>query len=344
MRVRFNSTKERHPDRESGLRVLYGPSKRAGYRLRWYLILGLVGSPLAWLLIKPLSSLLVLDAPAQLSLSSQELRATDGGRVEEVAVRVGNQVHSGQVLLRLSNPDWQLRAQQLQQPITAAPNAATAPSSLAAQLLQAQAVAIQKRTVELYRSLQRRGGLASAEVLQAESQLAQQRLAQQELERRLTQERWSQQGTPLETRRAEQERQWLNQRLQRLIHTATGPARVREVLVSKGETVSPGSVLMRLERPDPPLIWIYLRPGDNRSAWPGRRVQVAMPDGSWRAATVLNQSDLARRLPAGLSRGNENQLTLRVPARFIEPLPNRWRIDQLPLSVRFPGLMERLFG
>jgi hypothetical protein len=344
MRVRFNSTKERHPDRENGLRVLYGPSKRAGYRLRWYLILALVGSPLAWLVIKPLHSLLVLDAPAQLSLNSQEVRAADNGRVEELSVRVGNQVRSGQVLLRLSNPDWQLRARQLQQPIEPATTGAVETTALAAKSLQAQAVAIQKRTVDLYRSLQRRGGLASAEVLQAENQLAQQRLAQQELERRMTQDRWSQQGTPLEARRTEQERQWLNQRLQRLIHTANGPARVSEILVGQGESVSPGSVLMRLERPDPPVIWIYLRPGDNRAAWPGRRVQVAMPDGSWKAATILGQADLARRLPAGLTRGGENQLNLRVPARFTEPLPNRWRIDQLPLSVRFPGLLERLFG
>ena len=44
MKVRFASSKERSPDQENGLKVLYGPSRRVAYKLRWYLILLLVGA------------------------------------------------------------------------------------------------------------------------------------------------------------------------------------------------------------------------------------------------------------------------------------------------------------
>lgn len=43
MNVHFNSSKQREPDKDNGKRVIYGPSKRMGYQLRWYLILALVG-------------------------------------------------------------------------------------------------------------------------------------------------------------------------------------------------------------------------------------------------------------------------------------------------------------
>lgn len=341
MKVRFNSIKERHPDRDSGQQVTYGPAKRAGYQLRWYLIMALVGSPLVLLLARLLNESIIVDTPAQLVLNTHEVRAVESGRVEELPVQVGGQVAKGALLVRLSNPDWQLRNQMLQTLAKPAREQLNNHSIQAARSLQAKAVAIQNRTVNLYRNLERRGGLASAEVLQAESQLNQQRLAQQALERQIAQERYQQLGTPIEKLRADQEQRWLNQRLKRLIHTADGAGRVMEILVSKGENVGPGTVMMRLERPDPPLLWLYLQPHKSAGAWPGRRIQVGMPDGSWRAAEILGQADLARRLPAGLngrSGDHGNDLSLRVPARFIDPLPSRWRVDQLPLTVRFPGL------
>lgn len=343
MQVRFVSTKERNPDKENGQQIIYGAAKRTGYQLRWYLILALVASPLAWLLIKMLNGALVLDTPAQVVLNTLEVRAGESGRVEEIPVQVGSTVAKGQLLVRLSNPDWQLRMRMLQTLLKPENKPRGSTTIQSARSLQAQAVAIQNRTVNLYRKLERNGGLSSAEVLKAESQLNQERVAQQALERQIEQERYQRVGTPLESLQTSQEQRWLSQRLQRLAHSADGAGRVVEILVSKGENVGPGTLMMRLERPDPPILWIYLQPQKVASAWPGRRVKVGMPDGSWRSAEILGQADLARRLPPGLAGSNSTtngagqDLNLRVPARFIEALPARWRVDQLPLTVRFPG-------
>lgn len=346
MKVHFNSPKKRDPDQDNGQKVMYGPAKRMGYQLRWYLILALVGSPLVWLLVRLLNGLVYVDAPAQVALSTHEVRAIESGRVEELPVKPGGKVDKGELLVRLENPDWHLRHRMLQSLLKAGAAQPNSSDNETERQLQAEAIALQNRTVSLYRTLERRGGIASVEVLNAETQLNKQRVAQQALERQIKQERFQRVGTPADASRAAEEQRWLHQRLQRLSHTASAPGRVMEVLVGQGENVGPGTLMMRLEQPEPPLLWIYLQPHKSANAWPGRRVEVNMPDGSWRPAEILGQADLAKRVPPGLNnnRSGNQDLSLRVPARFIEPLPARWRIDQLPLTVRFPGLFGFLFG
>lgn len=340
MQVRFSHPKERQPEREHGLRVLYGPSRRLGFRWRWYLILALVSSPLLWLVGRLLLGAIWQEAPAQLTLASEEIRAVESGRVETLPVRSGARVQAGQVLVRLRNPEWELRLRQLETNAAAAPGrgtaAAGAPGLAAERALQQRAIALQGRTVQLYRSLERSGGFSRAELLQAETQLTNQRLAGHALERRLQQEQDQRQGTPLEGQRSEQERRWLSTRLSQLVQRASHGGRVAELLVTPGENVGPGTLLMRLERPEAPQLWIYLQPRSGLQAWPGRPLAVQLPDGSWRRARVSGTADLARRPPAGLSADSrDTALALRVPARFEAPLPPRWRIDQLPLKVRF---------
>lgn len=335
MKVRFASVKERSPDLEQGLKVLYGPSRRVAYRLRWYLILLVVASPLLWLGGRLRLVALQRRAPAQLVLATTELRAPDGGTVERVLVQ------AGQLLVQLDNPQWHLRLDQLRPANPAGPDR-LGRSALA---LQGESVGLQGQMVDLFRSLHQQGGLSSAELLAAEVQLKLFQVNLLDLQRRLRQERYQVEGDPIATLREERERAWLRARLGKLGLRAPRGGRVMEVLVSPGESVGPGSLLLRLERPDPPQLWIYLRPEQAGWAEPNRSVEVQMPNGHWRQAQVLAPADLARRLPAGLPAplGSEG-LTLQVPARLLEPLPAGWQVDQLPLQVRFPHEWRRKWG
>ena len=49
MKVNFHLDKKNKPQSESGMKVAYGQAKRGGYRLRWYLILAIVISPLLFI-------------------------------------------------------------------------------------------------------------------------------------------------------------------------------------------------------------------------------------------------------------------------------------------------------
>jgi len=72
---------------------------------------------------------------------------------------------------------------------------------------------------------------------------------------------------------------------------------------------------------------------------------VRMPNGDWLEAHVVQAVDSAGRTPTVL-RGpfTASEMGLQVAARFDHPLPAKWRIDQLPLNVRFPTDWQQMFA
>jgi multidrug resistance efflux pump len=341
MKVQFDSKKELRPDEDNGLKVLYGPSKRMAYRFRWYLILALVLSPLVYVFGRITLDLVRVEMPAQLQVPSTEIRAMESGVIAEVGVEVGQQVQPGDLLIRVDNPDWRLRLDQL----NPASVEIAGDVNNSATSLQNSSVKLQRQVVQLFKGLHREGATSSAELLRSEVDLNTQRLALLDLQRRLRQERFQTIGEPIQIVRESRERDWLSMKLDLLSMRADSPGRVSELLVNKGESVGPGTLLMRVERAEEPLLWIYLRPRDAELARAGGAVEVRMPDDTWLKARVLQQADLARLLPRGLrsSVGGEglaslgaDGLALQLPARFEKPLPIQWRVDQLPVKVRFP--------
>ena len=341
MKIRFNSDKERNPTQDGGLKVLYAPGKRGAFRLRWYLILLLISSPLLWVFGRLGVGYLRVEAPAQIEVPVVELRAREAGTVAELLVKAGDHVQPGQRLLSLDNPEWRLRIQQLQPgevPV------ASSPSTEALQLQQ-RAIELARQRVNQVQALLAQGAATRGELLNAQAELNTQQQVLLDLQARLRAQRSQAEGDPLQLLREDRERQWLQSRLDGLQFTASEEGRVAEVLVSVGENVGPGTLLLRLERSAEPLLLIYLEPRFAGYAEPGHPLEVRMPDGSWRSARVLQAADSARRLPAGMQKPfTVSQMGLLVPAEFEQPLPPLWRVDQLPLKVRFPHDWARFSG
>lgn len=341
MKIRFNSDKERNPTQDGGLKVLYAPGKRGAFRLRWYLILLLISSPLLWVFGRLGVGYLRVEAPAQIEVPVVELRAREAGTVAELLVKAGDHVQPGQRLLSLDNPEWRLRIQQLQPgevPV------ASSPSTEALQLQQ-RAIELARQRVNQVQALLAQGAATRGELLNAQAELNTQQQVLLDLQARLRAQRSQAEGDPLQLLREDRERQWLQSRLDGLQFTASEEGRVAEVLVSVGENVGPGTLLLRLERSAEPLLLIYLEPRFAGYAEPGHPLEVRMPDGSWRSARVLQAADSARRLPAGMQKPfTVSQMGLLVPAEFEQPLPPLWRVDQLPLKVRFPHDWSRFIG
>lgn len=345
MKIRFNSHKEHQPTQEHGLNVLYAPGKRMAFRVRWYLILFLVASPLLWLVGKLFYGLLLIDAPAQLRMPIQEVRARDAGRVEQLHVKTGEQVHADQLLVNLDNPEWRARLAQL----AAMPAQASrlSDSGLAAnerQLLRARTGRAEQRVQQL-ESLVVQGAATLGELRAAQTERDGLRLDLLAFERREQIARQSPQGFDREVIQQNTEQQWLKTRLEALSVTAPQNGRIAEVLVTPGENVGPGTLLMRLEGVADPLLWIYLDPLNINYADIGQPLRVRLPDGEWLDAHVVQAVDSAGRTPVVL-RGPfaAGEMGLQVVARFDQPLPARWRIDQLPLNVRFPNDWLQMLG
>jgi multidrug resistance efflux pump len=337
MKIRFDSRKELSPTQEQGLTVLYAPGKRMAFRVRWYLILLLVASPLIWLGGKLAYGMLMIDAPAQLRLPILEVRARDTGRVEQLFVKAGDQVQTDQLLVNLDNPEWRARLAQLAaMPTQTKPVLNTKLGGSERQLLKTRIGRAQDR-VRVLEELVTRGAVSRGEVLSAQSELDSFRADLLAFERR---EQMANQA-PLSVERdviqQHAEQQWLKTRLAALPINAAQSGRIAEVLVNPGENVGAGTLLMRIERLEDPLLWIYLEPLNISYAAIGQPLRVRMPDGEWLSAHVVQAVDSAGRTPTVL-RGPfaASEMGLQVAARFDRPLPPRWRIDQLPLNVRFP--------
>lgn len=336
MKIRFDSRKELKPTEEQGLSVLYAPGKRVAFRVRWYLILLLVASPLAWLGGKLVYGMLMIDAPAQLRLPILEVRARDTGRVEQLFVKAGEQVQVDQPLANLDNPEWRARLAQLAAIPAETPTTSNAKLGGKERQLLRTRIARTEDRVRVLEELEARGSVSRGEVLTAQSELDSFRADLLAFERReqLANKPLSDERDKVQ-RNAEQK--WLQTRLAALPVTAARSGRVAEVLVNPGENVGAGTLLMRIEQMEEPLLWIYLEPLNIAYAGIGQPLRVRMPDGKWLTARVVQAVDSAGRTPTVL-RGPfaASEMGLQVAARFDTPLPARWRIDQLPLNVRFP--------
>ncbi|KIP97693.1 MULTISPECIES: biotin/lipoyl-binding protein [Pseudomonas] len=342
MKIRFNSPKERHPTQDNGVEVLYAPGKRLAFRLRWYLILFLILLPALWLAGRYGLELVRIEAPALVRLPTLEVRAMQPGQVRNIAVQAGDHVDVGAPLVELDNPEWRLRLNLLQG--SAAPAAAPL-GDLGTRnraVLQSLVNRASQRVNDTRRLVQQ-GAATRGELVEAQNALDSRQAELLAFERSLSG------GGSSESDRYERqqqlERQWLTGQLQQLKVAASEPGRIAEVVTAPGENVGPGTLLMRLERSGPAQLWVYLDPKDVEHATPGSQLDVRLPDGGWTRAEVINPAESANPLPSDLRQPFRSPTRgLMVPARFTEPLANEWRVDSLPVRVRFPNERFTLFG
>ncbi|MDA1378824.1 hypothetical protein PCI56_01760 [Plesiomonas shigelloides subsp. oncorhynchi] len=64
MKVNFHLDKQNNPQAENGVKVQYGAPKRGGYRMRWYMILAIVISPVVLMAYYLFRSQFLITAPA----------------------------------------------------------------------------------------------------------------------------------------------------------------------------------------------------------------------------------------------------------------------------------------
>ncbi|MCY1277414.1 efflux transporter, RND family, MFP subunit [compost metagenome] len=329
MKIRFSSPKEQQPAQEQGLKVLYAPGKRMAFKVRWYLILLVVTSPLLFLVGREVLGSWVIEAPAQLHLPFSELRAREPGQVAQVLVRAGDRVQAGQLLLRMDNPEWRARLALL----AGAPETSgrrtlgEGAREPLIRLLNSAEIRLQK-----LRGLLAAGAATRGEVQQAEDERDRRQRDLMEFEWRAAQ--------PVDDsldRQRQLESDWLKSRLQGLELKAADSGVISEVLVGEGENVGPGTLLVRLQRLGDAEIWIYLDPRFAEYATPGQPFRVRLPDGTWLPAEVVRTVEDAAPVPVELREAfSAPSRNLRLLARVKGEWPAFWRVDRLGLKARFP--------
>lgn len=347
MKVRFGSQKEKDPTREGGLRVLYAPGKRAAFRIRWYLILALVSAPFFWFLFKLLSGLLLLDVPARLMIPATDVRALEAGTVAEVMIEAGDRVSRGTTLLRLENEALNLQLAQLPQTADDDMTGEPAQTVIARRqaTLEQRVDRAQQRVSELER-LVPRGAATVAELRAAQDQrdIATTDLLayQQSLGQILVQTRDQQRQAAQQERQTADTRAVIAARMGRLQLTAPHEGRIASVEVTVGESVGPGTLVAQIYPDQVPELQIYLPAQYVDLAADGQTVAIRFPDGQWQTAEITAVHPELQRLPPDLrSPIGGDQPHLVLTAQTLEPLPERWRRNNVPLTARFPNWFER---
>lgn len=260
------------------------------------------------------------------------------GEIRALRVQAGDHVQAGTPLVDLDNPEWRLRLSLLQAgPANGATTGDLAASNRA--VLQDLVARAAQRVADTRRLVQQTAA-TRGELLDAQNALDSRQSELLAFERSLS----AGENSSYE-RQQQREGQWLKEQLARMDVHASESGRVAEVIAAPGENVGPGTLLMRLERDGPAQLWVYLDPKDVEHSTPGSVLDVRLPNGEWVGAEVINPAESANPLPSDLRKPFTSPARgLMVPARFTEPLASEWRIDSLPVRVRFPNQHFTLFG
>lgn len=333
MKIRFSSPKEQQPTQEQGIKVLYAPGKRLAFKLRWYLILLAVTSPLLWLLGRAVLSVWLIEAPAQLLLPSSELRAREPAQVLNLLVKPGDRVSSGQLLMQLDNPEWRARLALLGE--VASPSTLTVQDEQLLQNERAILLRLQDNAARHLRQLQPLlvvGAATQGEVQAAADELSRRQLDVLQFDQRRAVLLPEDRGLV----ERQLERQWLQARLQGLAVRTDEAGIISEILVGEGENVGPGTLLMRVQHNDEMFLWVFLEPRHIDYAVPGQALSLGLPDGTWLAGEVERLVEDTAATPYELRPAfAATDRRLLVLARLKEPLAERWKVNRLGLVARF---------
>ncbi|MGF1909248.1 biotin/lipoyl-binding protein [Vibrio kasasachensis] len=345
MKVNFHLDKKNKPQSESGMRIMYGQAKRSGYRLRWYLILGIVISPLLFIAYYLFYNQVLITAPGIVTSYPLTITASQSAIVEELKVKVGVDIGEGQTLLSLKDKSLLKEVRFLQAEIAKLSTDTVQSTDILYQI----AIRNTKKSLEKVEKIQtkydqfRKKGQVSevdyAAIVNVSnalnSQLSSQEIAyvnaKQEREVRALAGPVSQQyralAQELIVKRAQQEN---------LVFTAPFNGRVLDIHVHEGQRVIENSALLTVAQNVTPEITAFLNPKYLEYSRLNTKAKIIFPDGTKFSATVSKPVEVVNRLPQELQSPFEGQPAfLKVTLSFDAPLEKTLWIEGVEVEVRF---------
>ncbi|WP_018141594.1 HlyD family secretion protein [Thioalkalivibrio sp. ALJ7] len=348
MKIRFDGNERRRAGQDSGLRVRYGPARRAAFRLRWYLILLLVASPVLYFLYSLISDQVSTEVPAMIWYPQHQLLARVPGFVDSVEVEPWDRVTQGDQVVALRSPELTSKLLQvevdlvdLRQRVAHSRREQQSDLERRIGLLEVNLADLRDHEERLGRLIERGSANQGERIpIRSERGRLEERLAELEGELQSLPEVDAVATWPdtMQIRHAQlqSERAGLEQERALLVKEAELDGVITEQLVEPGQFVNVGTPLLRYSGTRLRIV-AYIEPRHlERRIVPGREVTLILPDRTQRAAVVRDTFGAANRLPAELRTGiGDGQSAVPVIVEPEEALPEIWRVDRLPVRVKF---------
>ncbi|WP_022940703.1 HlyD family secretion protein [Psychromonas hadalis] len=345
MKVNFKLHKQRNPSQESGVKVSYGQTKRLGYRIRWFLILFLVLSPVVMITYKLVYPNLVDQAPAILSFTPIDMVAPKAGLINIKVRSVGDSVKKGEVLYQIQDRSLEAEITFLETEV-AKFNADS--SQQKTRLLYQEKVSIayknlveMKKVYKRYLHFSKIGQLSAIDFAAIVNLYnnAEKALSSAKVELQVHQTNYSLTGQYADSLRAVK-KALVVKKGERDELTVYSPydAFIIEISVISGQMVSQGQSLMMIsDAKKQPEVIAYLDAKYILNSQVGRKVTIEFPDGRDYAGIIAHPTELASKIPSQLSKPFEAQKSMmKVVVHFVKERPADFELmEGLPLSVLF---------
>ena len=344
MKVKFHLDKQQKPQSENGVKIVYGQAKRGGYKLRWYLILGLVISPLIVMGYYLFRTQVLIIAPGIITSYPVTITSADNSLVAPLPTTVGSNVAKGQAILLLSDPALDEETRFIEQELLK-----LSPPKPDIDKLYLAAIAQSEQNLQKFRQIQRKYDTYRAKGHVSEvdyaaiinissslnSQLYNQKLAYIETKRHLNEIALA--GPVSQAHRALMQ-ELVVKRAQQDNLTIRSPinGRVIDIHVLEGERITVDTPLITVAQNNTPEIIAFLNPKYLKHTDINNQAKVRFPDGKTMQATINKPVEIVNRLPQELRRPFEGQPAyLKVTLRFDEALDTKYWIEGMEVEVQF---------
>ncbi|EEW09809.1 HlyD family secretion protein [Vibrio mimicus] len=344
MKVKFHLDKQHQPQSERGMKVMYGQAKRGGYRLRWYLILALVISPLLAMGYYLYRDKVLVIAPAIVTSKPVVIKATQEGIVGPLNLVIGQSVTEQQALFEIDNDALSGELDFIRQEI-AQLNVNQEESfdyhTLTIENAQKNADQIQqiRKRYEFYKAKGQVSDVDYAAIINlaysAQNELNSRHIALDDAQNNYQERRLA--GPISQARRSLMKELAVKQtQLDQLNVRSPYDGRVVDIPVLEGQQVEKGDPLVMIAKNVTPQVTAYLNPKYLNVAQFGTHAKVTFPDGKSFSATVSEAVEIVSKLPVQLSKPFEGKPAyMEVTLTFDEELEkSRW-IEGMTVEVKF---------
>lgn len=345
MKVDFKLHKQVEPVAEHHVKVNYGDTKRAGYKLRWFAILFVVISPVVVILYTLIYPSLVQEAPAVLSFSPIEMSAPQGGIVAVKRWKESEKVNKGDVLFTIQNTALDAEITFLKGEVE---KFSLDQSNDEATQLFAEKIASAKKNAKemetVYRRYERfsKKGQVSATDFAAIINLAnnaKQEVSSAKIAFALYKSDHQLAGNYANSLRAVKQ-QLVEKEGKRNQLTVRSPydGNIIDINAVSGQTSKADEALMMIKQSDEvPVVIAYLDAKHIKYIQVDREVTIEFPNGKSYAGIIAGQTELASKIPTQLSKPFEQQKSMmKVTVEFVNETPDDFQlIEGLPLKVLF---------